>query len=65
MPAGHTDLILAAVGEELGLVGLVAVFALYAVLGYRALRIALRAPGDYTLLPRRSASRSGSSSSCC
>jgi hypothetical protein len=49
VPAGHTDLILAAVGEELGLVGLLAVFALNAVLGYRALRIARRAPGDYTL----------------
>lgn len=49
VPAGHTDLILAAVGEEMGLVGLLAIFALNAVLGYRALRIALRAPGDYTL----------------
>jgi cell division protein FtsI/penicillin-binding protein 2 len=49
VPAGHTDLILSAVGEEMGLVGLLAVFALYAVLGFRALRIALRAPGDYTL----------------
>ena len=28
VPAGHTDLILAAVGEEMGLVGLLAVFAL-------------------------------------
>ena len=49
IPAGHTDLILAAVGEEIGLIGLLAVFALSALLGYRALRIARRAPGDYTL----------------
>src|SRR5674536_169343 len=49
VPAGHTDLILAAVGEEMGLIGLLGIFALNAVLGYRALRIALRAPGDYTL----------------
>jgi cell division protein FtsW (lipid II flippase) len=49
VPAGHTDLILPAVGEELGLAGLLLVFALQAALGYRALRIALRAPGDYTL----------------
>lgn len=48
VPAGHTDLVLAAIGEELGLLGLLAVFALYAVLAYRALRIALRAPSDYT-----------------
>jgi cell division protein FtsW (lipid II flippase) len=49
VPAGHTDLILPTIGEELGLAGLLVVFALHAVLGYRALRIALRAPGDYTL----------------
>jgi cell division protein FtsW (lipid II flippase) len=49
IPAGHTDLVLAALGEEMGLVGLVAVFALNVVLGHRALRIARRAPGDYTL----------------
>ncbi|HEY3380567.1 MAG TPA: FtsW/RodA/SpoVE family cell cycle protein [Vicinamibacterales bacterium] len=48
IPAGHTDLILAAVGEELGLVGLAVVFVLNGVLAYRSLRIALRAPGDYT-----------------
>lgn len=48
IPAGHTDLVLAAVGEELGLVGVAAVAALFAVLVWRMLRIALRAPGDYT-----------------
>lgn len=48
VPASHTDLILSAAGEEIGFVGLVAVFALYAMLVYRGVRIALRAPGDYT-----------------
>jgi cell division protein FtsI/penicillin-binding protein 2 len=47
IPAGHTDLILAGVGEELGFLGLVAVFALFAVVAWRAFRIALAAPGDY------------------
>ena len=48
IPAGHTDLVLAAVGEELGLPGLLVVFTLSALLAHRALRIALDAPGDYT-----------------
>jgi cell division protein FtsW (lipid II flippase) len=48
IPAGHTDLVLAAVGEELGLPGLLVVFTLSALLAYRALRIALDASGDYT-----------------
>ena len=49
VPAGHTDLILSAVGEELGLLGVLTVFALQGALAYRAVRIALRSPGDYTL----------------
>ena len=48
IPAGHTDFVLAAIGEELGFLGVVAVFALYVVLCWRCLRVALRAPGDYT-----------------
>jgi cell division protein FtsW (lipid II flippase)/cell division protein FtsI/penicillin-binding protein 2 len=48
VPAGHTDLILAVVGEELGFVGLLAVFLLFGLLAWRCLRIALRAQGDYT-----------------
>jgi cell division protein FtsW (lipid II flippase)/cell division protein FtsI/penicillin-binding protein 2 len=48
VPAGHTDLVLAAVGEELGFVGVIAVLALFGLLIWRMLRIALRAPGDYT-----------------
>ena len=48
IPAGHTDLVVAAIGEEIGFVGLAAVAALFALLVWRLLRIALRAPGDYT-----------------
>ena len=48
IPAGHTDFVLAAIGEELGFVGVLAVVALYALLSWRCLRVAVRAPGDYT-----------------
>ncbi|MGE5837586.1 MAG: FtsW/RodA/SpoVE family cell cycle protein, partial [Acidobacteriota bacterium] len=47
VPAGHTDLALAAVGEELGAAGLLIVAALYAFVVWRGFRIASRAPGDY------------------
>jgi cell division protein FtsW (lipid II flippase) len=47
VPAGHTDLILSALGEQWGFLGIVAVFALYAFLVYRSFRIALRARSDY------------------
>jgi cell division protein FtsW (lipid II flippase) len=47
VPAAATDLILSALGEEFGFLGLLAVFLLYAVLLYLATRIALRAPSDY------------------
>jgi cell division protein FtsW (lipid II flippase) len=47
VPAGHTDLILSALGEEWGFLGLAAVFALYAFILYRSARIALRARSDY------------------
>ncbi len=47
VPAAHTDLILSALGEEWGFLGVAAVFALYAFLVWRALRIALRARTDY------------------
>jgi cell division protein FtsW (lipid II flippase)/cell division protein FtsI/penicillin-binding protein 2 len=49
IPAGHTDLVLAVIGEELGLVGVLAALGLFALLTWRMLRIALRAPGDYTM----------------
>ncbi len=48
IPAGHTDFVLAVIGEELGFVGVAVVVALYVLLCWRCLRIALRAPGDYT-----------------
>lgn len=48
IPAGHTDLIVAVLGEELGLLGLVAIAVVFAAIIWRILRIAHRAPGDYT-----------------
>ncbi len=48
VPAGQTDLILSVVGEELGLFGIVMIAVVYALLVWRMLRIAGRAPGDYT-----------------
>lgn len=48
IPAGHTDLIAAVIGEELGLIGLVAIAAVYLLIIWRISRTALRAPGDYT-----------------
>ena len=50
VPAAHTDLVLAAAGEELGFVGLLAIAVLYAVLGARGFRAARRAAGEYTSL---------------
>jgi hypothetical protein len=47
LPAGHTDLILAAIGEELGAAGLTIVAALYAILAWRGIRIARLARNDY------------------
>ncbi len=47
VPAAHTDLILSALGEEWGFLGVAAVFALYALIVYRSIRAALRASTDY------------------
>jgi cell division protein FtsW (lipid II flippase) len=47
LPAGHTDLILAAIAEELGAAGLVAVAILFAVLAWRGFRIGRTASSDY------------------
>ncbi len=49
IPTAHTDMVLPALGEEMGLIGLLALFALYAVLLYRAFQISLRASGVYSL----------------
>ena len=48
IPAGHTDLVLAALGEELGFAGLLAIGLVYAVVCHRAWLIALRAASDFT-----------------
>ncbi|MCA1561615.1 MAG: FtsW/RodA/SpoVE family cell cycle protein [Acidobacteria bacterium] len=47
LPAGHTDLILAAIGEELGAIGLMGVAGLFAVLAWRGFRIGRLAASDY------------------
>lgn len=47
VPAAHTDLILSALGEEWGFLGVAAVFALYGFVVWRALSIARRARSDY------------------
>ena len=47
LPAGHTDLVLAAIGEELGAAGLVALATLYALIAWRGFRIGLTAANDY------------------
>ncbi|MBN2576099.1 MAG: FtsW/RodA/SpoVE family cell cycle protein, partial [Deltaproteobacteria bacterium] len=47
LPEAHTDFILAVVGEELGLVGVLAVLVAFAVLVWRGLRAAVRARDAY------------------
>ena len=47
LPAGHTDLILASIGEELGYAGLVAVAFVYTAMVVRAMKTAARASTDY------------------
>jgi cell division protein FtsW (lipid II flippase) len=42
VPAVHTDFMIAAIGEELGLAGTLAVVAIYALLVHRGLRIAVQ-----------------------
>ncbi len=48
-PAAHTDMILSAIGEELGYFGLAAVFLLYAIYFHRGLMIALRTDARFSL----------------
>jgi cell division protein FtsW (lipid II flippase) len=48
IPAGHTDLIVSALGEEWGLVGVIAVYLLYGFMLWRCMGIALRASGTYS-----------------
>lgn len=47
LPNAHTDSILAIIGEELGLIGTLAVVVLLMVIGWRGLRIALMAPDPF------------------
>ncbi|TMQ71821.1 MAG: hypothetical protein E6K80_04435 [Candidatus Eisenbacteria bacterium] len=49
VPAVHTDLILAAIGEELGFFGVLACLALYALIALRGFRVARRAVDDYAM----------------
>jgi cell division protein FtsW (lipid II flippase) len=47
VPEAHTDMVLAAIGEELGFLGLLAVLGLYAALVWRGLRAARRSGTVY------------------
>ena len=47
LPAGHTDLVLASIGEELGFIGLCLIGAVYAVIAAHGFRIARGAANDY------------------
>jgi cell division protein FtsW len=50
LPAAHTDFIFALIGEELGLCGALAVLTLFAVVGMRGFRVALRHPDPFASL---------------
>jgi cell division protein FtsW (lipid II flippase) len=47
VPESHTDLVFAAIGEELGLIGLLVVAATFFLIVWRGLAIARRASSDY------------------
>jgi cell division protein FtsI/penicillin-binding protein 2 len=49
IPAGHTDLVLPAIGEEWGFVGVAAIALLFAFLAHRSFRIARSAADEYGL----------------
>ena len=49
IPAGHTDLVLPAIGEEWGFVGVAAIALLFAFLVKRSFRIARRAASEYAM----------------
>lgn len=50
VPQAQDDFIIASLGEELGLIGLFAILALFLVLVTRGLRIGFRGPDDFTKL---------------
>jgi cell division protein FtsW len=50
LPAAHTDFIFAIIGEELGLIGTLAVILAFSILAYLGIRIAFRAPTFFARL---------------
>jgi cell division protein FtsW len=50
LPEAHTDFIFAVLGEELGLIGALAVLALFGLFAVRAVSIALHAPDRFGML---------------
>jgi cell division protein FtsW len=50
IPAVHTDFVIAAIGEELGLIGSLAVVSLFVILVQRGFVIALRARSGFSAL---------------
>jgi cell division protein FtsW len=50
LPEAHTDFIFSVVGEELGLAGVILVLGLFAVVGARGFRLALRHPDPFASL---------------
>src|SRR5215211_109721 len=50
LPEAHTDMILAVIGEELGLVGIMGIVGLYGMIGYAGLRTAKLAGDLYSKL---------------
>jgi cell division protein FtsW len=50
LPEAHTDMVLAIIGEEVGLVGMLGVVALYGMIGYAGLRAAKLARDRYSKL---------------
>ena len=50
LPEAHTDFILAIIGEELGVIGILALLCLYGMVAYAGLRVAKAARGAYAKL---------------
>ena len=50
LPEAHTDFLFALIGEELGVLGAVLVLGLFAVIGIRGFRVALRHPDSFASL---------------
>jgi len=50
LPEAHTDMILAIIGEELGLLGILGLIGLYGMIGYAGLRVAKLARDRYSKL---------------